>query len=215
MKWTPTYSARCSGRGCSCSCSRGRRDGFLRRRNCLLRCRNGLLNYHSTRWRHRWGSSLSISSTNAPEEEPDKQPQKQPYNERGEPYQNCPLQPYGDPPWACPSPSPPHRAIPSSVPYSHLPSYLEPPKRHPRNARDCHHALFLWAWHTVADRGYANFLELRKAEVRRMILPETRVNEPLQPFSNGVSCHLRCLATNQPLDTINTGPSMGCRRERS
>ena len=36
----------------------------------------------------------------------------------------------------------------------------------------------------------------------------------LQHFSNGVSCHLRSLATNQPLDTINTGPSMGYRRER-
>src|SRR5918993_3881716 len=171
MQRTPTYFARCSGRGCSrgcsCSCSRGRRDGFLRRRNCLLRCRNGLLNYHSTRWRHRWGSSLSISSTNAPEKEPDKQPQKQSYSERGEPYHYCSLQPDGDPPWACPSPSPPHRAIPSPVPYSHLPSSLEPLKRLPRNASDSHHAPFQWAWPTVADRGYANFLEPPITELRR------------------------------------------------
>src|SRR5215207_3921871 len=127
MQRTPTYFARCSGRGCSRSrsCSP---DGFLRRRN-------GLLNCHSTRWRHRRGGFLSITSTNAPEEEPDKQPQKQPYSERGEPYQDCPLQPYGDPPWASPSPSPPHRAIPSPVPYSHLPSSLEPPKRLPQTAR--------------------------------------------------------------------------------
>ena len=129
MQRTPTYFARWSGRGCSRSCSRScSRDGFLRRRNGLLRCRNGLLNYHSTRWRHRRGSSLSISSTNAPEEEPDKQPQKQSYSERSEPYQDCSLQPDGDPPWACPSPSPPHRAIPSPVPYSHLAGSLESPR---------------------------------------------------------------------------------------
>src|SRR5215217_1556170 len=106
MQRTPTYFARCSGRGCSrscsrsrsCSCSRGRREGFLRRWDGFLRRRNGLLNCHSTSWRQRRGGFLSITNTHAPEEEPDKQPQKQPYSERCEPCQDCPLQPKGPPP---------------------------------------------------------------------------------------------------------------------
>ena len=110
-----------------------RRDGFLRFRDGFLGRRNGLLTCHSARWRLRRGGFLSITSTNAPQEEPDKQPQKQPYSERCEPYQDCPLKPYGRPPWASSSPS--HRAIPSPVPYSHLPSSLEPLKHLPHTAR--------------------------------------------------------------------------------